>query len=129
MRARVWECRTHALEDGSKQKKMVDMAQSSVSLLGLIEPALNYEKGELVKQVKQQGFGAVKELSSRLALSWSKVAKGTYGTGAQQAASYLTNGALAAGTQLSTKGKKGSLTLEPPSYRENVRRQKGLIVF
>ncbi|CAM6089926.1 unnamed protein product [Calypogeia fissa] len=97
---------TQALEDGSKKKMIVDLAQNSVSFIGLIEPALNYEKGELVKQVKEQGFSAFKGLADSLALGWAKVAEGNYGPGAKQAASFLTDGALAAHTQLSAKGKK-----------------------
>ncbi|KAL2631922.1 hypothetical protein R1flu_016608 [Riccia fluitans] len=89
---------SHALADGSRRKKVVELAHTPQTVIDKLEPALNLEKGQIVRAVQEQSWTAVATLGSGLAQTWSRAVAGTYG----QAASVITNGVTVASTHLTT---------------------------
>lgn len=101
-------CRSHALEDGSTRRKIVELAQSSAAALEKLEPALNLERGQLYSKVKDTGWSALMSVGNGFAQSWTKAVEGAYGPRYGQAATIISKGAEIAAKQINVATKHGN---------------------
>ncbi|BBN09278.1 sn1-specific diacylglycerol lipase [Marchantia polymorpha subsp. ruderalis] len=102
---------SHALEDGSTRRKIVELAQSSAAALEKLEPALNLERGQLYSKVKDTGWSALMSVGNGFAQSWTKAVEGAYGPRYGQAATIISKGAEIAAKQINVATKHVTTTV------------------
>ncbi|KAL3692113.1 hypothetical protein R1sor_005764 [Riccia sorocarpa] len=96
-----------ALKDGSKRRKVVELASLPQELIEKLEPVLNLEKGHILKTAQDQAWSAMVSLGNGLSSTWSKARAGDYG----ETATALTKGVTVATNHLSAVHQKVKTTV------------------